>query len=82
MRGAVSFIRCCEAQMPWNRGTAMRLLEYIQRHPGGSVIILAGTEHALKPGIPGEMLNEAGIEAKVILSENVAFSHDKVTVGD
>lgn len=78
----MSFIRFCEAQMLWNKSMAMRLLEYIQLHPGGSVVVLAGTGHAMKPGIPHEVLNEAGIGAKVILPEDDAFSRSYVTEAD
>jgi uncharacterized iron-regulated protein len=77
-----SFIHFCEAQMLWNKGMASCLQEYIQRHPVGSVVILAGTGHAMKPGIPREALDEAGIEAKVILPEDSVFSRDKVTEAD
>jgi uncharacterized iron-regulated protein len=77
-----SFIRFCEAQMLWNKSMAMRLVEYIQRHPGGSVVVLAGTGHAMKPGIPHEAFNADGIEGKVILPEDDAFSHDTVTESD
>ena len=70
------FIRFCEAQMLWNRGMAKHLLEYIQRRLGVSVIVLAGTGHAMKPGIPREVLDDAGIEARVILPEDAVFSRD------
>jgi uncharacterized iron-regulated protein len=76
------FISFCEAQMLWNKGMARHLLEYIQRHPGGSVIVLAGTGHAMKPGIPREALDEAGIESKVILPEDNVFSRDTVMEAD
>jgi uncharacterized iron-regulated protein len=80
--GDLSLNHFCEAQMLWNKGMAIQLLEYVRRHPGGSVIVLAGTGHAIKQGIPREALNGAGIAAKVIIPEDAEFSHDTVTEGD
>jgi hypothetical protein len=36
----------------------------------------------MKPGIPREALDEAGIEARVILPEDAVFSRDTVTKAD
>jgi uncharacterized iron-regulated protein len=77
-----SFIRFCEAQMLWNKSMARHLTEYIQLHPGDSVVVLAGTGHSMKSGIPHEALSDAGIEAKVILPVNDAFSSDTMAEAD
>jgi uncharacterized iron-regulated protein len=76
------FIHFCEAQMLWNKGMARHLLEYIKRRPGGAVVVLAGTGHAMKTGIPLEVREDAGVEGKVILPIDDLRISDLVTEAD
>ena len=76
------FIHFCEAQMLWNKSMATRLQEYIRRHPGSSVVVLAGIGHAMKPAIPREVHDDAGIDARVILPINNLQDSATVTEDD
>jgi uncharacterized iron-regulated protein len=76
------FNHFCEAQMLWNKGMAKNLLDYIQQHPGGSVVVLAGSGHAVKPAIPREVQEDAGINSKVILPLDDLLNSDHLSGAD
>jgi uncharacterized iron-regulated protein len=77
-----SFTRFCEAQMLWNKTMAWHVAGYLRSHPGVCMVVLAGSGHAMKPGIPEEVRRETGIVAKVILPEDEGFSRETVTESD
>lgn len=54
------FEHFCEAQLVWDTAMAHRLVELLQARPDHTVVVLAGTGHAWKPGIPDQIrfLNE------------------------
>jgi uncharacterized iron-regulated protein len=74
-----SFVRFCEAQMLWNKSMARRLGEFLQGHPGRTVVVLAGTGHVMKAGIPEEVRRETGVAGKVIIQEEEGLSRAEVT---
>ncbi|HEX9022297.1 MAG TPA: ChaN family lipoprotein [Geobacteraceae bacterium] len=76
------FVHFCEAQMLWNKSMARRLVEYGREHPGRTIVVLAGSGHATRPGIPGEVAAEADPGQRVILPEDAAFNRDTVTAAD
>ncbi len=77
-----SFVHFCEAQMLWNKSMAWHLADYSRVHAARTVVVLAGSGHAMKPGIPGEVAGETGIGYRVILPEDDAFNRDAVTTAD
>ena len=53
--GRDKFENFCEAQMVWDKTMAFRIVEYRKKHPGQTVVVLAGTGHSWKPGIPAQV---------------------------
>ena len=71
-----SFERFCEAQMVWDTTMAHRLVEYVEKHPERQVVVIAGSGHAWKPGIPRQVGQRASsITSRVILPEEQARIH-------
>lgn len=81
-RSDKSFVHFCEAQMLWNRSMAWHLTAYLRAHPGATVVVLAGTGHAMRPGIPEEVRQMAGTPARVVLPEDMGFDRATVTAAD
>jgi uncharacterized iron-regulated protein len=61
------FVRFCEAQMVWDKAMAWRVLEQRKKDPSVKVIVLAGTGHAWKHGIPTQVREASGYSFKVVL---------------
>jgi uncharacterized iron-regulated protein len=63
------FLHFCEAQLLWDTMMAHNLVEFLQENPDYRVVVLAGSGHAWKFGIPRQMLEEAEISYRVLLPE-------------
>jgi uncharacterized iron-regulated protein len=61
------FLNFCEAQMVWDQSMAWHLVEYVKKHPGRTVIVLAGVGHSWKRGIPERISRESKYSFKVIM---------------
>jgi uncharacterized iron-regulated protein len=68
-QGGKEFIYFCEAQMVWDAAMAMRLMGFLSNHPKLSVIVLAGSGHAWKHGIPDQVSKRSNLSYRVILPE-------------
>jgi uncharacterized iron-regulated protein len=53
--GDEGFTRFCEAQLVWDTAMAVYSLEYLKKHPDSTVVLLAGSVHAWKKGIPSKV---------------------------
>lgn len=53
--GSFDFRNFCEAQLVWDKAMARYLVEYLERHPDRRVVVLAGSGHAWKYGIPAQI---------------------------
>ena len=53
--GRMDFNRFCEAQLVWDTAMAMNSVAYADSHPDTILVILAGSGHARKPGIPTQI---------------------------
>lgn len=53
--GSLQFDHFCEAQLVWDQSMAMAALEHLAAAPESVVVILAGTGHARKGGIPAQI---------------------------
>jgi uncharacterized iron-regulated protein len=62
-----SFIRFCEAQLMWDKVMAWYIVDYLDRNPGTTVVVLAGKSHAWKKGIPEQVKKQSDLSYKVIL---------------
>lgn len=64
-----SFIHFCEAQMIWDKVMAWNLAKYLTRNPRTTMVVLAGTGHAWKRGIPEQLRRQYEFHYKVVLPE-------------
>ncbi|WP_302504331.1 ChaN family lipoprotein [Geoalkalibacter halelectricus] len=64
-----SFTRFCEAQLLWDRAMANNTLAFLEEHPDHTVVVLAGSGHSWKYGIPTQLDNLAEIDYRVVLPE-------------
>ena len=77
------FINFCEAQMVWDNAMALHALQYLERHPQATVIILSGTDHAWKRAIPRQIERlRGGYTLSVILPEHTNIEREIMTVDD
>ena len=65
------YLYFCEAQLLWDTMMARNLVDFLQVNPDYRVIVLAGSAHAWKYGIPRQMLERAEISYRVVLPEVV-----------
>ena len=61
------FLFFCEAQMLWDTLMARHLVDYLKANPGHRVVVLAGSGHAWKFGIPRQLLEQMNVNYRVIL---------------
>jgi len=76
-----SFMNFCEAQMVWDGVMADNLAEYLKENPQTIVVVLAGSGHAWKYGIPEQLKRLSDIEYRVVLPE-VMGRIDQLQVGE
>jgi uncharacterized iron-regulated protein len=63
------FLFFCEAQMVWDTMMARHLGDFLKANPQYRVVVLAGSAHAWKFGIPRQLLREMEIDYRVVLPE-------------
>lgn len=63
------FLNFCEAQLLWDSVMAQTLLDYRARHPGRTIVVLAGSGHAWKYGIPEQIRRRSTISFRVLVPE-------------
>ena len=64
------FDHFCEAQVLWDKTMAWHTVKYLEKHPDRIVVVLTGTGHAWKSGIPQQVKDLAGdIPVRVVLPE-------------
>lgn len=64
-----SFHHFCEAQMVWDASMAKHLMGYLKKNPGRTVVVLTGTGHARKHGMPEQVKKGSKLSYTVILPE-------------
>jgi uncharacterized iron-regulated protein len=67
--GNMSFNNFCEAQLVWDKAMAAKALQYSQKEPDRLMVILAGTGHARKGGIPSQLIILGNRSFQVVLPE-------------
>ena len=58
--GKEAFVRFCEAQMLWDATMAWNLIDFAERNPHHVVVVMAGSFHSWKHGIPERVRTQAG----------------------
>lgn len=78
-----TFKNFCEAQMVWDMSMAQRIIEYAEENPGRLLVVLAGSGHSWRRGIPTQVSKRASIPYRIVLPETAMyFREHEVTVGD
>jgi uncharacterized iron-regulated protein len=63
------FIQFCEAQMVWDSAMAWNIMKYVKQKPTRVIVVLTGTGHAWKRGIPSNLEKDPLFSFRVILPE-------------
>jgi len=63
-----SFVYFCEAQLLWDIAMAQNLSQHLEAQPGTTAVVLAGSGHSWKYGMPSRM-DAVTFPARVILPE-------------
>lgn len=75
------FVHFCEAQLIWDKVMAWHLVDYLRKNPGTTVVVLAGTVHAWKKGIPEQIKKQSSLSYKVILPWNAETNSEFIGPG-
>jgi uncharacterized iron-regulated protein len=67
--GNMDFRNFCEAQMVWDTAMAHNLVNYVQANPEKTVVVVAGSAHAWRYGIPRQVSLEMDAEYRIVLPE-------------
>ena len=59
----------CEAQMLWDTMMARNLVDFLKDYPQYRVVVMAGSGHAWKFGIPRQLLEQMEVTYRVVLPE-------------
>ena len=65
--GNMDFIRFCEAQLVWDTAMAINSLNHLEQHPDRVMVLLAGSGHARKMGIPNQIKSRLPVPFTVLL---------------
>lgn len=63
------FVNFCEAQLLWDTMMARHLVDFLKANPKHRVVVLAGSGHAWKFGIPRQLLEQMDVSYRVVLPE-------------
>lgn len=63
------FLFFCEAQLLWDTMMARTIVQFLQKNLEYRMVVIAGSAHAWKFGIPRQMLDQADLSYRVILPE-------------
>ena len=67
--GGMEFTKFCEAQLVWDTAMAWSLLRYLEKNPKATVVVVAGSGHSWKLGIPAQIQSRSTVPFRVILPE-------------
>ena len=81
--GGLDFTKFCEAQLVWDTAMAWSLLRYLDKEPESTVVVIAGSGHSWKRGIPTQIRSRSNVVSRVILPEVPGrVEHGKMTVAE
>jgi uncharacterized iron-regulated protein len=64
-----NFTHFCEAQIVWDTAMASNVLTFLDENPEYTIVVLAGSGHAWKRGIPEQISRQSDTSYRVILPE-------------
>ncbi len=77
-----SFLHFCEAQVLWNRSMARHIVTYLAAEPKRSMVVITGSGHAMRRGIPEVVEKTGGVKCVVVLLETPGLPRGGVTPDD
>ncbi len=77
--GQMDFTHFCEAQLVWDKAMAARSLRFLEANPEHTIVLLTGSGHARKGGIPAQIQKMGPADHLVILPE-LPGSIDRTTI--
>ena len=82
--GKMDFIRFCEAQLVWDTAMAIQAANHLEQHPDRIMVLLAGSGHARKMGIPFQFTSRAPTIPVTVLMPHTPgiFDADTLTTDD
>lgn len=81
--GSFNFRNFCEAQLVWDKAMAHHMSLYLKQHPEKSAVVLAGSGHSWKYGIPTQIAALGHSDYLVLLPEvQGGLTRDRVTLED
>jgi uncharacterized iron-regulated protein len=81
--GGMQFENFCQAQLLWDAAMAKNALDYLKSHPKITLVILAGSAHARKQGIPTQVHKMSAMPVVVLLPETKdSIEPDNTTTAD
>jgi uncharacterized iron-regulated protein len=81
--GRMDFDHFCQAQLLWDASMALYALQYLTDNDERIMVLLAGSGHARKMGIPAQLSQRAPLPAVVVLPETPGvFEKGRVTATD
>lgn len=78
--GHLNFTYFCEAQLIWDTAMAINALKYLDAHPQRTLVLITGSGHARKMGIPEQIRQRSSLVPAVVLPE-IPGSTDPETIG-
>ncbi len=81
--GNMNFVRFCEAQLVWDTAMAINAVNHLEQYPDRMMVLLAGSGHARKMGIPYQVTGISPIPFTVLLPLTPdIFEPDSLTEAD
>lgn len=81
--GGMDFTHFCEAQLVWDKSMAANAVAYLDTHPDKTLVVVAGTGHVRKGGIPTRVKEISDMTLTVILPEVPgSLDRGRVTTAD
>lgn len=75
------YLYFCEAQLLWDTMMARNIIDFLKENPDTRVVVMAGSGHSWKFGIPRQLVEQADISYRVILPEIIGrVDRSSVTV--
>jgi uncharacterized iron-regulated protein len=75
--GGMDFDRFCQAQLVWDTAMAVNALAYLHQNPETVMVLLAGSGHAQKQGIPAQLAKRAPWPVTVVLPQTPGIIDSK-----
>ena len=81
--GNMDFTRFCEAQLVWDTAMAINAVKHLEAHPDRVMVLLAGSGHARKMGIPNQVKTRSLMRSITLLPHTAGiFDPGNLTATD